>query len=401
MNRRIAAIIGTLLALILIVGGVLFALFVPVSPFYIGNGTPTATSSAVVGGTPISDKGCGITKTGNGYTFAQLHVANGMLMANTNCVVTLKGFNWSQLEFGNAVGGSPSNRISEQGIAWYNQNFHMNVWRIPLNSYWWNTNVNVPLAKMNYQSWIGQIIKWSEQNGDYVILTKGPQFHAPPCGGSVKLCPSQNYGAKTNDPTQTTSGAYINDAVTMWTSIAGMYKNDPAVLYDSWNEMHDLSPQLWQQQEDTLINTIRAQNPNALVFLGGANYKGDINALVQKQVPDFSQSNLVYDFHVYDGFKGEYLGKRCAEPGSYVWKDWPNNANQQVQFAQQHGKAVSITEWGGCSDLSQYNQDLTTYARQNHISMAYYDETNVATKSGGSYKLTPNGVEVQAAYATF
>ena len=397
-----AAIIGTLLALILIVGGVLFALFLPLSPFYIGgNSTPTATSSAVAGGTPAGDKGCGVTKTSNGYTFSQLHVAKGMLMTSTNCAVTLKGFNWSQLEFGNAVGGPVTNRISEQSIAWYNQNFHMNVWRIPLNSYWWNTNVNVPLAKMNYQSWIGQIIKWSEQNGDYVILTKGPQFHAPPCGGDVKLCPSQNYGAKVNDPTQTTSGAYVNDAVTMWTSIASMYKNDPAVLYDSWNEMHNLSPQLWQQQENTLINTIRAQNPNSVVFLGGANYKGDINALVQKQVPDFTQSNLIYDFHVYDGYNGDYLGKRCSEPSSYVWKNWPDNANQQVQFAQQHGKAVSFTEWGGCNDFSQYNQDLTAFARQYHVSMTYYDETNVAKMSGGSYKLTQNGLQVQAAYALF
>ena len=402
MNRRIAAIIGTLLALILIVSGVLLALFVPVSPFYIGGkSTPTATSSVVVGGTPPTDKGCGITKTGNGYSFSPLHISNGVLMSNTNCVVTLKGFNWSQLEFGNAVGGGVKTRISESAIAWYNQTFHMNVWRIPVNSYWWNTNPAVPLAKMNYRSWIEQIISWSEQNGDYVILTKGPQFHVPPCGGTVKLCAPQNYGSKVNDPTQTTSGAYISDAVQMWTSIASQYKNDPAVLYDSWNEMHNLSAQTWQQQENTLINTIRAQNSNSIIFLGGANYKDDINVLVQKQVPDFTQSNLIYDFHVYDGFKGEYLGKKCSSPDGYLWKNWPNNANAQVSFSQQHNKAVSISEWGGCNDLDQYNQALTSYARQYHISMVYYDETNVATMSGNSYQLTPNGMKVQADYSSF
>jgi hypothetical protein len=412
MNRRqIVAIVGTLLALLVLVGGTLIALFAPASPFYVGSttgGTPGTgrtgsgvTATPAVGATSTADKGCGITKTADGYTFSPLHVANAALMSNTNCIVDLKGFNWSQLEFGNAVGGGVKTRINAQAIAWYNQTFHMNVWRIPVNSYWWNTNVDVPLAHMSYQSWIEQIVQWAKQNGDYVILTKGPQFHAPPCGGGVTLCPAQNYGLTTGDPTQMASGADIADAVTMWTSIAGLYKNDPAVLYDSWNEMHGLNAQMWQQQENTLINTIRGQNANAPIFLGGPNDKGNVNALVENQVPDFTQSNLIYDFHVYDGFNGEYMGKRCQAPNSYLWKNWPTNADQQVQFSQQHGKAVAISEWGGCNDLSQYNQDITSYARQHNISMVYYDETGVATLIDGTYQITSNGQEVQAAYATF
>ena len=411
MNRRILSTILLLLSVILVVGAVVFLLNstgVLTSTGSPGSRSATATATAIAiasqsppaGKTPVTVKGCGVTKTGSGYTFSWLRVSQGALVDDHNCIVVLKGFNWSQLEFGNAVGGGPKTRISENGIAWYNQTFHMNVWRIPVNAYWWNTNVYVPLANMSYQAWIQEVVSWAGKYGDYVILTKGPQFHAPPCGGGVTLCPPQDYGKQTGDPQQQTTGQYIDEALTMWSSIARLYANDPAVLYDSWNEM-DTDAQTWQSSENALIAAIRAQNPRSLVFLGGPDFKDNINPLVKGKVPDFSQPNLVYDFHVYDGFEGTYLTKRCQEPLGYLWQNWPAHADEQVGYAQQRGKAVSISEWGGCNDLDDYNQALTSYAREHHISMVYYDETNVASQANGSYQLTSNGIKVQLAYATF
>ncbi len=406
MNRRILLLLGFVLVLFIAAAGgawVYFLINSPSSNIPGGNGTPTA-SLTPIGTTPVAEKGCGITKTSTGYTFSWLHVSNGFIMDDRNCIVNLKGFNWSQIEFGNAVGGSVKTRISEERVAWYNQMFHMNVWRIPVNAYWWNTNVNVPLAGMPYRLWIRQIVRWAEKHGDYVILTKGPQFHAPPCGGSNATCPPQDYGGTTGDPTQMSSGLYIDAALTMWTSIAKLYANDPAVLYDSWNEMHGLDAQIWQQNENALINAIRAQNPRSLIFLGGPNFKGNINPLVRGEVPDFTQPNLVYDFHVYDGYKGTegtYAGKNCDEPASDLWKNWPGKADEQVGFAQQHGKAASFTEWGGCNDLDGYNQAITSYARLHHLCLVYYDETNVVIEVNGTFALSSNGMKVQAAYATF
>ena len=403
--RKIIAIGCLVLATVIVIGSIAFAL------------SPQGNSLLAVieggGGIGKSDtagsagKGCGVARSGNGYSFSWLHVANGALVNSNGCVIELLGFNWAELEFGNAVGGSAKTRISQQSIAWYNQHFHMNVWRIPLNSAWWNTNVYVPLAHMRYRAWIEQVVHWVEQNGDYVILTKGPQFSAPPCGGTIKLCPSQNQASKDlalnpGDPQvqqEATTGQYIQSALTMWSSIAKIYANDPAVLYDSWNEMHDISAQTWQSSENALIATIRAQNPRSLIFLGGPNFKGNIDPLIQGQVPDFTQPNLVYDFHVYDGYRGTYMGKTCVEPLSDLWKDWPNTASEQVSFAQQHGKAVSFSEWGGCDDLPAYNQAITGFAQAHHIALVYYDEANIATWVNGAYQLTPNGQQVQAAYA--
>ncbi len=411
MNRRLRGLV-LLIASVLIAGGGVLAYFVVVSqglnPFA-GSGNPIASQTPQSGGSvPLVNrgKGCGITRTSSGYTFSWLHVSNGYIMAYKGCIVDLKGFNWSQLEYGDAVGGPSKTRISEASIAWFNQTFQMNVLRIPLNAVWWNQNVFVPLEGMSYRDWIQQVVRWAQENGDYVILTKGPQFADPPCGRGVRLCPTQNQGEKdlaagTAGPEVQTTGQYIAPAVTMWTSVAKLYANDPAVLYDSWNEMQHISDQTWWTNTNTLIDTIRAQNPRSLIFLGGPNFKGNINALVNGVVPDFDQPNLVYDFHVYDGFNGTYQGKKCQSPLSYLWKDWPANADEQVEFSQAHGKAVIFSEWGGCNNLDDYNQAITSYARLHHIGLVYYDETNVAEKVDGAYQLTANGMKVQAAYAAF
>ena len=408
MNRRILALMLIVLAVLIAGAGLVVSIVINGSRGSnagVGPGTsvpsPGTGSTPIRPGTAIAGKGCGISRTSTGYVFSWLHVSNGSIKDDKNCIVVLRGFNWSQIEFGDAVGGNAKTRISEVRIAQYNQVFNMNVWRIPVNAYWWNTNVYVPLAGMAYQDWIQQIIRWAEQNGDYVILTKGPQFHAPPCGGSDKTCPSQNYGLSTGDPTQKSNGSYIDPALAMWASIAKLYANDPAVLYDSWNEMSDLDAQTWQQNENALIAAIRAQNPRSLIFLGGPNFKGNIDPLIKGEVPDFTQSNLVYDFHVYDGYHGQHDGKNCGAPLSYVWQDWPTHADEQFGFAQQHGKAVSITEWGGCYDLDEYNQAITSYARTHTISLVYYDESNVLNMANETYQLTDNGMRVQAAYAAF
>ncbi len=390
MKRHIL-IIGLVIAAILVIGGILAytQLYIP---------------QQQIGGGPGASN-CGVRKTDSGYTFSWLHVAHGYFVSDEGCIVNLRGFNWSQLEFGNAVGGGQKTRISRDGIAWYSETFHTNVWRIPLNTTWWNENVYVPLAQMPYQDWIGQVIKWAEDYGNYVILTKGPQFQNPPCGGGVKQCPTQDQ-AKLNlqlglaGPEELATGQYIQPAITMWQSIASRYANDPAVLYDSWNEMNSIDAQTWYRNTNALIEAIRAQNPRSVIFLGGPNYKGNINPIIQGNVPNFTEPNLVYDFHVYDGFQGLNGTKKCNEPLSYVWRDWPGNANEQVGFSQHSGKAVAFTEWGGCNDFATYNQAITTYAHTYHICLVYYDETNVATKVGTSYRLTENGMRVQAAYAS-
>ncbi|GAC1398372.1 MAG: hypothetical protein NVSMB49_06300 [Ktedonobacteraceae bacterium] len=351
---------------------------------------------------------CGITKTGSGYTFEWLHTANGTIVTTSGCTIDLRGFNLPGTGFGRALGTTNAQRLS-QDIPWYAQTFHMNFWRVFLNAYWWNNDVNVPDAGMHYRAWIQHVVTLLENNGNYVLLQKGPQFHELPCGGSVTYCPPQNQAEIDihKDPHnviyqhQLTTGQYIDDAVTMWNSVATLFAKNPAVLYGSWNEMHSITDQLWQQNTSTLVNTIQAHNSQALVFVGAAHYQNGISPIITGSVPPFSESNIVYDFHVYNGYNGSYQGQPCQEPANQLWVQWPQNATAQTSYVQQkQHAAVSFSEWGGCNDVEPYNTDITTFATSHHIALAYYAlDTVVNLMKNGSYQLNSNGTKVQAAYA--
>lgn len=355
---------------------------------------------------PYAGSSCGITQTPTGYIFEPLHVQDGNIVAASGCIINLKGFNLPDTGYGNAAGSSSSKLFTE--IGWFAQNFKMNVWRVLLNAVWWNEDVAVPIVGMNYRAWIELLVHTIEHNGNYVLLTKGPQFHEPPCGGSVRYCPSQDQATidirkDPNNPVyqqQMTTGVYINDAITMWTSVAALYAHDPAVLYDDWNEMHQISPALWRQNSQKLIDTIRGQNPQSLIFFGGNQYENGFGPLIKGQVPPFTEPNLVYDFHVYDGFMGTFEGQRCSEPRSAFLTNWPNTANTQVGYAKIHGGAASFSEWGGCNDTEPYNTEIILFASMNHLMIAYYQKDSVIIPNS-PFQLNSNGVKVQTDYASY
>lgn len=357
-------------------------------------------------GRGVSDTSCGITQTATGYVFQWLHIQRGAIVASSGCTINLKGFNLPETGYGDATGVLPSKLFAE--IGWLAQNFKMNVWRVSLNAVWWNEDVAVPMVGTHYRAWIQQLVQFLESKGSYVLLTKGPQFHEPPCGGIVTYCPSQNQATidikkDPNNPVyqhQLTTGVYIDDAVTMWTSVAALYANDPAVLYDDWNEMHQITPALWRQNSQILIDTIRSQNPQSLVFFGGNHFENGFNPLIKGLVPPFTEPNLVYDFHVYNGFMGAFQGGPCDEPLSALWADWPVTANIQVRYAQTHGGAASFSEWGGCSDVEPYNTDITQFAATTHIMLAYYQKDDVVLP-GLPFQLNSNGLKAQADYASY
>jgi hypothetical protein len=319
--------------------------------------------------------------------------------------MNLRGFNLAGTGFGDAFGGM-SQRINHD-IPWFAQTFKMNLWRVFLNAVWWNNDVAVPNAGMHYRAWIQHIVSLLESNGNYVLLTKGPQFHELPCGGSISYCPPQNQAEldihkdqhNVTYQHQLTTGQYIDDAVTMWRSVASAYTNDPAVLYASWNEMHGISDSTWRTNSATLIDTIQASNARALVLVGGPRYENGISPLLKGSVPAFSEKNVVYDFHVYNGYSGTFQGKQCNEPANQLWVDWSKNSEKQISYAQQHG-AISFSEWGGCSDVEPYNSTITSFAISHHVMLAYYEWSEVVNLTGkGNYQLNTNGLRVQADYA--
>jgi hypothetical protein len=341
----------------------------------------------------------GVVKNANGsYHFSWLHVdlATGYIMDDHNCIVDLHGFNTASTEYGDAVGGFPG--LGPQRFAWFNNLFKMNYIRLNLNVGWWNSDVYVPAAQMHYRTWIQQWIAWAEQSGDYVVLTRTNEYQIPPCGGTITYCPHQAEPSDLDDnypQQQFNAGHLLDQTLAFWRSIVTLYKTDPAILYNDWNELHDINAATWLKVQTALIATIRSINPRSLIMLGSNDWNNTMNPLTNGQVPDLRYPNLVYDWHIYDGMSAQ----ACAEPYSYLWSHWGAESTRQFTFARQHGHGVIINEWGGCLDFQAYNTALASFAASHHIGMAYYNAENVV--NGSWTAISANGLLAQAAYARF
>ena len=345
----------------------------------------------------------GVSKDANGnYHFSWLHVdsATGYIMDQHNCIVDLRGFNSAGTEYADAV--SPFPGLNSQRLVWFNSMFKMNYIRLNLNVGWWNSNVYVPNAQMYYRAWIQQWISWAEQSGDYVLLNRTNEYQIPPCGGTITYCPAQGELSDLDDAhpqQQFNAGHLLDQTLAFWNSIVALYKNDPAILYDDWNELHDITASTWLTVQTTLITTIRAINPRSLIMLGSYDWNNTMNPITNGQIPDLTYPNLVYDWHIYDGVSGQLQGVPCNQGTSYMWAHWGTESMREFTFAHQHGHGAVINEWGGCLDGSQYNTALSTYAASNHIGMAYYMAGNVVTNDWTT--INANGILAQAAYARF
>ncbi len=326
-------------------------------------------------------------------TFRPLHVsAGGIVEDDSGKPVLLRGLNRSGTGSGNADAAA-----TDQEFAAQNQLLSMNLVRIFVNAAWWNGNVQVPIGGVTYQTYIDQLIQRAKKYGNYVLILKAGQFPDAPCGADGKNCPAANQGdlnCKASAPVcpaQDTSGTYIDTAFSFWAAFAKKYVGDPAVLYDTWEDMHGIDANTWSDDQDELIAVIRTYNPQALIFVEDTGTA--FESIAAGTTPDLAWSNIVWDFYIYNASSGT-----CTEPASPRYANWPRNFDPLVSYAQQHGHAVGIMEWGGCNDGEPYNTDITGYAKTHSVALAYFDSSNLLAPSGGSFQLSATGTKVAQAY---
>jgi uncharacterized protein (TIGR03437 family) len=326
-------------------------------------------------------------------SFHPLHISpEGEILNDSGTPVSLLGLNRSGTGSGNADATA-----TDADYAAQNQLLSMNLVRIFVNATWWTNNVQVPIDNVSYQTYIDTLIQRAKKYGNYVLILKAGQFPDPPCGANGSNCPAPNQGdvncAATPSlcPAQSTTGQYIDAALAFWDAFAQKYATDPAVLYDTWENMSGLDPGTWSDNENQLIATIRTYNPQALIFVEDTGTA--FESIISGTVPDLAWSNIVWNFHLYNASTTS-----CTEPASPRYANWSQNVDALASYAQQNGHGVAITEWGGCNDSEPYNTNITSYARIHSIALVYFDNTNLVTLAGTNYQLTATGSKVAQAY---
>jgi uncharacterized protein (TIGR03437 family) len=323
-------------------------------------------------------------------TFRPLHVSpEGNILDDSNKPVALRGLNRSGTGSGNADATA-----TDTDYALQNKLLSMNLVRIFVNAAWWTGNVQVPIASLGYQAYIDQLIQRAKKYGNYVLIVKAGQFPDAPCGASGANCPAPNQGdlncqqTASLCPAQDTSGTYIDTAFTFWSAFAKNYAADPAVLYDTWEDMHGIDVNTWNDDQNQLIAAIRNYSPQSLIFVEDTGTA--FESIAAGTLGDLTWSNLVWNFHLYNA---SISG--CTEPASPRYANWSQNLDALVNFAQTNGHVASIMEWGGCNDSEPYHTNITSYAMTHSMPLAYFDSSNLISSSG---QLTATGTKVAQAF---
>ncbi len=402
-NTRKLRLLATFLAVLAVLLIVFVALVVQKQIF--NGGSPQSqtagTATTANPGGPV----CGVTKNSDGsYHFSWLHVdANGDVVDSNNCRVPLLG--WNSVGAFQGAGGSlgKADNGSQQPI------MHINIVRVAFNSRWYASDVYVPNQRMHYQQWLQKIVSTLEGRGYYVMLDANNAFFEPPCGNdgmgvNITFCPSEDQGRK--DYSNPSSPYYQNEgglelyqpiALEALSELAKVYANDPAVLFDVWNEPGSyifVVPNSAQNKIPDMnqrINTVRQYDPQSLIFVFESGVKEDLS---------YQQPNLVFDFHIYPDFKGvsPVTHTPCSTSGSNIPK-------LQSEFAalRKAGRGIFIGEWGHCYDEPSYNQQILSLAQNYNAGLAYFDAGDLFAKSNGGNsqrQLNANGILVQQDYTT-
>ena len=322
-----------------------------------------------------------------------LHVSSaGIILDDSGKPALLRGLNRSATGSGNADATA-----TDADYAAQNQLLSMNLVRIFVNATWWTSNVQVPIANLKYQDYIDLLIQRAKKYGNYVLILKAGQFPDLPCGADGKNCPATNQGDLNCQatpavcPAQDTTGGNIDAAFNFWSAFAKKYAADPAILYDTWEDMRGIDGNTWSDDQNQLIAAIRTYSPQSVIFMEDTGTA--FESIMQGALPDLGWSNIVWNFHLYNGPSGT-----CSNPVSARYVNWPHNFDPLVSYAHQYGHAVAITEWGGCNDGDPYHANITSYAQTHSVALAYFDSTNLITQSGASYQLTATGTKVAQAY---
>lgn len=236
------------------------------------------------------------------HSLAQLRTSgNRIVNSITGAPILLRGLNRSGLEYSDPdeqgfLSGASLSRAELQVIT---QQWRANIIRLPFNQDFALRGRNGRTAE-EYQQALDQVIFWASLFGAYTLLDLQWLDTDRIYGGGKFVAPLPN-----------------TDSIVLWSTLARRYKDEPAVVYDIFNEPHDRLPDdpyplnkpdgttypatqmkvtmnEWRPWARALTQEIRNENPDALVFIGGTNWAYDLRGM-----PIDDLDNVVYSTHVY------------------------------------------------------------------------------------------------------
>lgn len=288
----------------------------------------------------------------------------------------LRGVNRSGLEYArpDARGFLETARISEGEISHVVRAWGANVIRLPFNQHW-ALNGHGRFSAAAYLEAIDHVVFWASRAGAYTLLDlqwlDAEIVRGLNSDGSSNRVPSL--------PTP--------DSITVWSTLARRYRDEPAVLFDVFNEPHDpiaddrsalegirengttfslprrrVTMAEWQPWARHLVHAIRHQHPRSLVFVSGVSWAYDLRGMPLTIATGSREAfpNIVYSTHVYP-WSGPPVRTRSA-----AGRSAPNAAlSWREAFGGLSRRApVFVAEWGGGAQHVGWGETLARYVRR-------------------------------------
>ena len=241
-----------------------------------------------------------------------LHIAGTRILDSAGQPIRLRGVNAASLEWTSNGEGHILQTVNVAIRDW-----HVNIIRLPLSQdRWFGKAPEQHGDGQPYRDLIQQVVTACATQRCYIIL----DLHWSDCN---------EWGANIGQH----SMPDLN-SVAFWKDFAPVYANQPAVLFDLYNEPHDVSWDVWLKggkitdkpngrnagppkdyqcvglQE--MLDTVRATGANNLVVAGGLNWAYDFSGILAgRQLADPKGNGVVYASHCYDN-KGQTVATWIA-----------------------------------------------------------------------------------------
>jgi hypothetical protein len=229
-----------------------------------------------------------------GAATVSVALSGNRLVDGSGRTIRLLGVNRSGAEFacvqGWGIWDGPVDAASVAAMA----SWKVNAVRVPLNEDCWLgiNGVDPAYSGVNYRSAIGNYVALLHSYGLAVIVDL--HWNAP----GTALASGQQVMAD------------ADHAPAFWSSVATYFKADRGVLFDLYNEPHDITWQCWRDGCTTtdgwqtagmqsLVNAVRGAGAKQVILLGGLGWASDLSQWLQWKPSDY-RNQTAASLHMYD-----------------------------------------------------------------------------------------------------
>lgn len=245
---------------------------------------------------------------------------------------------------GNKIYDTNGNQVIIRGIDRPSLEWNAAGEQLSLNDYTlmknWGSKVNVIRVSINQDTWLG-----SAGSAYQNTVNQQVTWITSNLGLGCILDLHWNNGGQQNMADR--------KSITFWASVAAKFKGNLKVIFELYNEPHDVSWSVWKSGDGSyagmqeLYNAVRGAGANNLVIVCGLNWAFDLSGVSSGYA--ISGTNIAYGTHPYD-----YGGKQSA--------DWPAAFGNLASTYP-----VIMTEFGQYCSTNNYVKDLLTYAESKGI----------------------------------